>query len=48
VIRKVIAPFLKILSNASYEKTYAMGGPDLEGYAVALKAGLFELAVITL
>jgi hypothetical protein len=45
VIRKVIAPFLKILSNASYEKTYAMGGPDLEGYAAA---GLFELAVITL
>jgi hypothetical protein len=44
VKRDVIAPFLRNLSIASYEGTYAMGQPDLEGCEDALVADLFEEA----
>ncbi|KAA8909497.1 Dopey, N-terminal-domain-containing protein [Sphaerosporella brunnea] len=46
VRRDVIAPFLRNLSIASYEGTYAMGRPDLEGCEDALAADLFEDAAL--
>jgi hypothetical protein len=42
VRRDLVAPFLRNLSIATYEGTYAMGKPDLEGVEGAVVADLFE------